>query len=188
MWCLGTDRGRDHMALIKCPECGKEISSKADKCPNCGCPVDDIIQKNAIEDQPDTFNCSSCGRPIPVGSHECMYCGHQYIKAPTKKIVCPECGGTNVDITFVQSGAYTNTRNMGAPTTMGRKILKGATFGLWGLTGARKSHSSTSFRNDKMAVCKDCGHSWHYMSEKESERFRLILFIIIAIIAFWFFS
>lgn len=24
------------MALIKCPECGKEISSEADVCPNCG--------------------------------------------------------------------------------------------------------------------------------------------------------
>lgn len=28
------------MALIKCLECGKEISDKADKCPSCGCPVE----------------------------------------------------------------------------------------------------------------------------------------------------
>ena len=27
------------MSLIKCPECGKEISDKATSCPNCGCPV-----------------------------------------------------------------------------------------------------------------------------------------------------
>lgn len=27
------------MALIKCPECGKEISDQAASCPNCGCPV-----------------------------------------------------------------------------------------------------------------------------------------------------
>lgn len=27
------------MALIKCPECGKEISDKATACPNCGSPV-----------------------------------------------------------------------------------------------------------------------------------------------------
>ena len=27
------------MALIKCPECGKEISDKADTCPSCGGPV-----------------------------------------------------------------------------------------------------------------------------------------------------
>jgi len=27
------------MSLIKCTECGKEISDKAQACPNCGCPV-----------------------------------------------------------------------------------------------------------------------------------------------------
>ncbi len=27
------------MALIKCPECGKEISDKASNCPNCGNPI-----------------------------------------------------------------------------------------------------------------------------------------------------
>ncbi len=32
------------MALINCPECGKEISDKAISCPNCGCPTN-IIQK-----------------------------------------------------------------------------------------------------------------------------------------------
>lgn len=27
------------MALINCPECGKEISDKASACPHCGCPI-----------------------------------------------------------------------------------------------------------------------------------------------------
>lgn len=27
------------MALINCPECGKQISSQAASCPNCGCPI-----------------------------------------------------------------------------------------------------------------------------------------------------
>ncbi len=27
------------MSLIKCPECGKEISDRAVSCPNCGCPI-----------------------------------------------------------------------------------------------------------------------------------------------------
>ena len=27
------------MALIKCPECHKEISDKAPTCPHCGCPL-----------------------------------------------------------------------------------------------------------------------------------------------------
>lgn len=33
------------MALFKCSECGKEISDKAESCPNCGCPVSAMIQK-----------------------------------------------------------------------------------------------------------------------------------------------
>ena len=27
------------MGMIKCPECGKEISDKAEACPNCGAPM-----------------------------------------------------------------------------------------------------------------------------------------------------
>lgn len=27
------------MALISCPECGKRISDKAERCPSCGCPI-----------------------------------------------------------------------------------------------------------------------------------------------------
>lgn len=27
------------MALITCPECGKQVSDQATSCPNCGCPV-----------------------------------------------------------------------------------------------------------------------------------------------------
>lgn len=38
---LGVFHGNEKssMALIKCPECGKEISDKAEACPNCGCPI-----------------------------------------------------------------------------------------------------------------------------------------------------
>lgn len=28
------------MAIIKCPECGKEVSDKARVCPYCGIPID----------------------------------------------------------------------------------------------------------------------------------------------------
>ena len=30
------------MALIKCPECGREISDKAGSCPGCGCPINSM--------------------------------------------------------------------------------------------------------------------------------------------------
>ena len=29
------------MALINCPECDKQVSSKAPSCPNCGAPIED---------------------------------------------------------------------------------------------------------------------------------------------------
>lgn len=35
------------MALIKCPKCGKEMSDRADRCPQCGTPIDEI--KTALE-------------------------------------------------------------------------------------------------------------------------------------------
>lgn len=28
------------MAMIKCNECGKDVSDRARNCPNCGCPID----------------------------------------------------------------------------------------------------------------------------------------------------
>ena len=35
------------MALIKCSECGREISDKAVSCPGCGCPVSEIETEEA---------------------------------------------------------------------------------------------------------------------------------------------
>lgn len=35
------------MSLIKCPECGKEVSTQATTCPNCGCPVPKTIKTTA---------------------------------------------------------------------------------------------------------------------------------------------
>jgi|GEM_PF-1774407 len=38
------------MAIIKCPECSKEISDKAVSCPNCGMPLDKVsIKLNTIK-------------------------------------------------------------------------------------------------------------------------------------------
>lgn len=55
------------MAMIKCPECGQEISDKAKKCVHCG--------KILIEDKPDTKICSDCGKENPIDATECVHCG-----------------------------------------------------------------------------------------------------------------
>lgn len=55
------------MAMIKCPECGQEISEKAKKCIHCG--------KVFIEDKPKTKICSECGKEVPIDATECSFCG-----------------------------------------------------------------------------------------------------------------
>lgn len=37
------------MALVKCPECGKEVSEHADACPQCGFPIRSIKSSNTIK-------------------------------------------------------------------------------------------------------------------------------------------
>ena len=51
------------MSLIKCKECGHEVSDTASVCPNCGAPV--------IKD----IYCQKCGTRIPENIQYCPSCG-----------------------------------------------------------------------------------------------------------------
>lgn len=53
------------MALIHCPECGKEISDKAEKCIHCG---------HVMKEQPKII-CEDCGNEIPEDATVCPTCG-----------------------------------------------------------------------------------------------------------------
>lgn len=55
------------MAIIKCPECGRQISDKAPVCPNCGVEIAGQIT-------------------------QCPYCGEIYLKSET---ICPHCHKTS---------------------------------------------------------------------------------------------
>lgn len=46
------------MALIKCPECGREVSDMAASCPNCGCPIE---KPEEIPEQAEYYH-GSAGR------------------------------------------------------------------------------------------------------------------------------
>lgn len=37
------------MALIKCTECGKEVSDKANACPGCGCPLSEMVTSGVVK-------------------------------------------------------------------------------------------------------------------------------------------
>lgn len=43
-------KGDEEMALINCPECGKEISDKATTCIHCGFPLNNIVENHTLQD------------------------------------------------------------------------------------------------------------------------------------------
>lgn len=70
------------MALIKCPECGKEISDKAASCPNCVA----VVKKKF---------CQHCGKAIDDDCVVCPKCGKQV----------REIGGTDRNIIINNSSS-----------------------------------------------------------------------------------
>lgn len=61
----------------KCLECGHIISSKAQMCPNCGCPITPLRK---------TIVCPECKNRVFEGIN-CSECGYPF--QPIK--ICPEC-------------------------------------------------------------------------------------------------
>ena len=61
------------MALIKCKECGKEISSSAKTCPHCGIKVENL-------------NCPECGKKLKGDETNCPDCGYPITKKNNSNI------------------------------------------------------------------------------------------------------
>lgn len=60
-----------HMALIKCPNCDKEVSDKAKVCPTCGTH----LIENLSQEEKSINVCEECGSEIPVNADSCLNCG-----------------------------------------------------------------------------------------------------------------
>lgn len=121
------------MALIKCPECGKDISDKSDVCIHCGYPVKKDIIKNRYE-QLSKEPCPKCNNLSWVafencGELFCCKCGFFHIvdqesynkhkqqkqiqsQQEANKPKCPRCGSTEIQIVrknwSIWSGFRTN--------------------------------------------------------------------------------
>ena len=67
------------MALIKCPECGYEVSENAENCPKCGYRIE--------------------------RKKYCKYCGE---KIPNDSVVCPKCGRQIESVAHRDSGIIIN--------------------------------------------------------------------------------
>lgn len=90
------------MALIPCPKCGKQISSLAKKCPQCGeslqqgTPSNNVVCPECCNEYDKTLNaCPSCGEPnAPFNLTEKMDGGKVELSQPTNEIEigCRSCG------------------------------------------------------------------------------------------------
>lgn len=91
------------LSLIKCPECGKEISDKAKMCVGCGFPLEEMII-NENETIENSTNCFYCNANSFDEEGYCNACGMKRVsdaKVETVDInsepytICPKCGGYN---------------------------------------------------------------------------------------------
>lgn len=140
------------MALIKCPECGKEISDKSDKCIHCGFPLRStpIIQENINGEYYDVTFLSDTNIPFVKKINmvrELTGCdlflakeiAHKYHieqesskpKEEDNRPKCPNCHSTNI-----------------------QKISGTKRWFSTGLFGLASSDIGKSM------VCKQCGYKW----------------------------
>jgi hypothetical protein len=72
------------MSLRACPDCGRRISTKAERCPNCGwspsrpnaesVPLPFLL--SAAEVRRRKVQCRECGEDVALGSGSCPSCGY----------------------------------------------------------------------------------------------------------------
>lgn len=87
------------MALIKCPECGKEVSDKALSCPHCG---------NPLQSTPPAINLNAPvqatpSAPLPPAGYGAISSAPK-VGIDTQKLKCPYCGGTLGPTDILSSG------------------------------------------------------------------------------------
>ena len=57
------------MALLKCEDCGGEVSSRAQSCPHCGAPIESPQEPAAL------LLCPDCSTTVPADAEQCPSCG-----------------------------------------------------------------------------------------------------------------
>jgi hypothetical protein len=72
--------------LIKCEDCGKDVSDKAAACPNCACPVPKTASRLASVNSSNLVECGACSKPLSKNATICTNCGSK---------LCVEPGCTN---------------------------------------------------------------------------------------------
>lgn len=119
------------MALIKCPECGKEVSSLSQSCVNCGYPIKGIVAAPRKKDFTGIYKYS-------------IFSGKQ-------EVYCPRCGSSNCS--YYQQEKFvpgkTKTRY-----TMNLNPLRPFTL----VNKKEKVVKKDKYVTEEKIKCNSCGH------------------------------
>lgn len=148
------------MSLVKCPECGKEISDKASSCIHCGCPSSAFKAKDdlcAFDDEPEVvghYLMSVEGDTVCLACKKCG-CTDRYNEVCFASVTPQEC------IPSQDISCY----NCWNDTSEGSKITEPTDEQLAEMElkqGSEISHKASYFENKKtqgdgVAKCPNCG-------------------------------
>ena len=155
------------MALIICPECSREVSEKAESCPQCGYPINkpEVVKPLrpmtwvSEEDGYILAKCPRCGKVSKIrkslaqrtstgykfggeGSCSCGLVFNEVYKDPEEdRVKCPSCGSFQVSA---------GNKGFGLGKAAAGGILLGPVGLLGGMLGSRKTVIS----------CMQCGFNW----------------------------
>jgi len=76
------------------------------------------------------------------------------------QITCPQCHGTDIQISIEETGVKTVKKNNSIIRGAARGTAILATGGLWALTPKHKGTEKSKIQHEKICICQNCGHSW----------------------------
>ena len=163
------------MALIKCPECGKDVSDKASACIHCGFPLSTTAQNTNTQQKPTILTPQiNVKAPMKMFSQndttvsiECCNCSKVYsynrkyfsqveksFCLPNTAIICPNCNNG------ITANTRIETKSSNRPISKGPKCPRCGSTSIatvnrgysivWGLLGS----------GTPMNVCQSCGHKF----------------------------
>lgn len=179
------------MAMMFCPECGKQVSDKANVCIHCGYPIQEYFnENNIVRDSDEKHVCSECGKVNSLEKLYCEECGHRlvdysYSSMERKKIVCPYCSSDKILIQQVTQGAESKTKTKVYETHHGCLYWVFVGWWIWmfkalwdlfliGCTGGLSiffkkkkqvgkevGNTTTKNINTTVATCQNCGKTFN---------------------------
>lgn len=76
--------------MVKCTNCGLEVSDNFKNCPNCGNNLSDLNEEKEIVIQEKTI-CSNCGTELKENNSFCPSCGTK-VQTEEDSLKCEKCG------------------------------------------------------------------------------------------------